>query len=57
VLSYASAQAFSDGFAPAIGVSAALALVGVVAAMALPGRHRTTEVGRRVQALETEGGG
>jgi hypothetical protein len=36
---YASARAFSDGFAPAIGVSAVLALMGVVAGIALPRRR------------------
>jgi EmrB/QacA subfamily drug resistance transporter len=39
---YASAQAFSDGFAPAIGVSAGLALVGSLVATALPGRRAAT---------------
>jgi EmrB/QacA subfamily drug resistance transporter len=37
---YASAQAFSDGFAPAIGVTAGLSLVGAVSALALPARRR-----------------
>lgn len=37
---YGSAQAFSDGFAPAIGASAALSLLGAVAALGLPGRSR-----------------
>jgi EmrB/QacA subfamily drug resistance transporter len=36
---YASAQAFSDGFAPAIGVSAALSLLGALAGTALPKRR------------------
>jgi MFS family permease len=37
--SYASPAAFSDGFAPAIAVSAALSLLGAVAALRLgPGR-------------------
>jgi hypothetical protein len=36
---YASARAFSDGFAPAVGVSAVLALVGVAAGIALPRRR------------------
>lgn len=35
--SYASPQAFSDGFAPAIDVAAALSLVGALAALSLPG--------------------
>jgi len=37
--SFGSAQAFSNGFAPAIGVAAALALVGAIAGLALPGRR------------------
>ena len=38
--SYASAAAFTNGFGPAIGVAAALALAGAVAGLALPGRRR-----------------
>ncbi|HEX6620450.1 MAG TPA: DHA2 family efflux MFS transporter permease subunit [Solirubrobacteraceae bacterium] len=37
--SYASAQAFVDGFSPAILVAAGLALGGAAAGMALPGRR------------------
>jgi hypothetical protein len=37
--SYAGAQAFSDGFAPAIGVLAALSLAGALAAIAMPARR------------------
>ena len=37
--SYASPGAFSDGFAPAIGAAAGLALAGGLAALALPGRR------------------
>jgi EmrB/QacA subfamily drug resistance transporter len=37
--SYSSARAFSDGFAPAIGAAAVLALAGAVAALAVPGRR------------------
>src|SRR3954451_19044041 len=37
--SYASPQAFTDGLGPAIGVCAGLALVGAVAALALPRRQ------------------
>jgi EmrB/QacA subfamily drug resistance transporter len=40
--SYASAQAFTDGFAPAIFVAAGLALAGAVAGLALPGRRAAT---------------
>jgi EmrB/QacA subfamily drug resistance transporter len=56
--SFASPDAFLDGFAPAIGVVAALSLVGAVIALALPGRRRAAEsapVGP-VPALEGEGG-
>jgi EmrB/QacA subfamily drug resistance transporter len=38
--SYASAEVFSDGFAAAISVSAALSLVGAIAGLGLPGRRR-----------------
>ena len=37
--SYASAQTFVDGFAPAIGVAAALAFLGSVVALGLPARR------------------
>jgi hypothetical protein len=40
--SYASAATFVDGFSPAIGVAAGLALLGAVAGLALPGRRRST---------------
>jgi EmrB/QacA subfamily drug resistance transporter len=40
--SYASAAAFSDGFAPAMGVSAALSVVGALAGLGLPGRRKAT---------------
>jgi EmrB/QacA subfamily drug resistance transporter len=40
---YASAQAFTDGFGPAIGVAAAMALTGAFAGLALPGRRRATD--------------
>jgi EmrB/QacA subfamily drug resistance transporter len=57
--SYASAAAFTDGFAPAIGIGAALALAGAVAGLALPGRRQVRERGlaRAVPALEGEAGG
>ncbi len=42
--SYASPQAFTDGFAPAIGVAAALALVGAIAASFLPGHNQHVEL-------------
>jgi len=55
--SYESAQAFSDGFGPAIGVSAALALVGALAGAVLPGRRAAIPVAHThtIPALETEG--
>jgi EmrB/QacA subfamily drug resistance transporter len=43
--SYASAEAFTDGFAPAMGVAAALSLVGAITGLALPGRRRASEEG------------
>jgi EmrB/QacA subfamily drug resistance transporter len=46
--SYASVQAFSDGFGPAVAVSAGLALAGALSALALPGR-------RAVRAVVTTG--
>jgi EmrB/QacA subfamily drug resistance transporter len=48
--SYASAQAFTDGFAPAILVAAGLALAGALAGLALPGRRVTAAaIPHRVQ--------
>jgi EmrB/QacA subfamily drug resistance transporter len=46
--SYASPAAFIDGFGPAIGVAAALALAGAVAGLALPGRRRAQAAGAHV---------
>jgi EmrB/QacA subfamily drug resistance transporter len=40
--SYASPDAFSDGFASAIAVSAALSAVGAISGLGLPGRARAT---------------
>jgi EmrB/QacA subfamily drug resistance transporter len=56
--SYASAAAFVDGFGPAIGVGAALALAGAAAGLALPGRRRIGDAAlrRAVPALEGERG-
>jgi EmrB/QacA subfamily drug resistance transporter len=51
--SYASPSAFSDGFGPAIAVSAALSLCGALAAMAL----RARPVVRTAPAFEAAGGG
>jgi predicted MFS family arabinose efflux permease len=55
--SYASAEAFTDGFAPAIGLAAVLSLAGAAAGAALPRRSAPTPSGRAhaVPALETEG--
>jgi hypothetical protein len=36
--SYASAQAFSDGFVPALSTSAGLSLLGALAGLGVPGR-------------------
>ena len=41
--SYASARAFSDGFAPAIGVAAGLSLAGAIAGLVLPRRRPVAE--------------
>jgi EmrB/QacA subfamily drug resistance transporter len=57
--SYASAEAFSHGFAAAIAVSAALSLVGALAGLGLPGRPRAIGATRQPQpapALQIEGG-
>jgi hypothetical protein len=56
---YASASAFTDGFAPAIGVAATLSLAGALAGLALPGRRGAAPIvlGPPVPALEGEGGG
>jgi hypothetical protein len=56
--SFASPDAFLDGFAPAVAVLAGFSLVGAIVALALPGRRRTAEsapVGA-VPALEGAGG-
>ena len=48
--SYASPQAFTDGFEPAILVAAGLALIGALAGLALPGRRAVAApLVRRVQ--------
>jgi MFS family permease len=56
--SFASPDAFLDGFAPAVAVLAAFSAVGAIVALALPGRRRAAEsapVGP-VPALEGAGG-
>ena len=50
---FGSAQAFSNGFAPAMGVSAALSLVGAIAGLVLPGRGARTIVQTKAAAPET----
>jgi EmrB/QacA subfamily drug resistance transporter len=42
--SYSSAQAFSDGFGPALAAGAALSLAGALAGLTLPGRHVVSRV-------------
>jgi EmrB/QacA subfamily drug resistance transporter len=49
---YASAQAFSDGFAPAIAVSAGLSLLGSLVATVLPGRRVAPAAIEPTPALE-----
>jgi EmrB/QacA subfamily drug resistance transporter len=55
--SYASPQAFADGFGPAAGVAAALALVGAVAGSFLPGHDSEAELiaSAPAPALEMKG--
>jgi EmrB/QacA subfamily drug resistance transporter len=43
--SYASARAFTNGFGPAIWVSAGLALLGALCGLALPSRRRRAAIG------------
>jgi EmrB/QacA subfamily drug resistance transporter len=47
--SYASLNAFTDGFGPAIDVAAALALAGAVSGLALPGRRPTLNTSKEVR--------
>ena len=53
--SYASAATFVDGFSPAIGVAAGLALLGAVVGLALPGRRRSTAPARVAVPAEATG--
>ena len=48
-----SAQAFTNGFAPAMGVCAALSLVGAITGMALPGRRDMALMRTKVEVPET----
>ena len=41
---YGSPQAFTDGFAPALGVTAGLSLVGALVGLGLPGRRSGRQV-------------
>jgi EmrB/QacA subfamily drug resistance transporter len=54
---YASAQAFSDGFVAAMGVSAGLSLLAALAGAALPGRRTATATAlpAPTPAFESEG--
>ena len=56
--SFASPEAFLDGFGPAIAVVAALSLAGAIVALGLPGRRRADDAAplRPVPAVEAEGG-
>jgi EmrB/QacA subfamily drug resistance transporter len=56
--SYASAQAFTDGFGPAIFVAAGLALAGAITGLALPGRRPAAAAApiRPVPAFESDAG-
>jgi EmrB/QacA subfamily drug resistance transporter len=55
--SFASPQAFTDGFAPAMGGAAALAAVGAIVSLGLPRRRPAQQppTAAPVPALETEG--
>jgi MFS family permease len=56
--SFVSAEAFTDGFAPAMGGAAALAASGAIVSMGLPGRRARAEAATPppVPAFEVEGG-
>src|SRR3954453_9010183 len=56
--SYASSDAFLDGFAPAVAVLAAFSVIGAIVALALPGRRPTAGslVVGPVPAFESAGG-
>jgi EmrB/QacA subfamily drug resistance transporter len=51
---YGSPAAFADGFAPALGVTAALSFVGAVVGFALPGRQHQLGPGDVVPGVELE---
>ena len=49
---FRSAQAFSNGFSPAMSVAAALSLMGAIAGLVLPGRRARTVVQTQAKAPE-----
>ncbi|GHP00537.1 hypothetical protein KSF_105840 [Reticulibacter mediterranei] len=49
---FRSAQAFSNGFSPAMSVAAALSLIGAIAGLVLPGRRARTVVKTQAKASE-----
>jgi EmrB/QacA subfamily drug resistance transporter len=51
---YASPQAFSDGFSPAIGAAGTLALVGAFAGLALPSLPAATDVAATPAVVQAE---
>jgi EmrB/QacA subfamily drug resistance transporter len=55
---YGSAQAFSDGFAPAIAVSAGLSLAGAITGLAVPARRQTASAApaQAIPAVQPGGG-
>ncbi len=55
--SYASAQAFSDGFVAAMGTSAALSVLGALCGAALPRRSKRAAAvpATAIPAIEAEG--
>ena len=53
--SYASAAAFTDGFAPAVGVAAGLSLIGALIATALPAASRQPSQRNRSSRTALEG--
>jgi hypothetical protein len=53
--SYASPEQFTDGFAPALGVTAGVSLVGALVGLGLPGRGRTPAVPRSLATQEAGG--
>jgi EmrB/QacA subfamily drug resistance transporter len=54
---YASAQAFSDGFGPAMGAGAALSLAGAIAGLALRGRRTPVDIAPPQVIATAEAGG